>query len=179
MLISKNNIDSIFKCKKSSVETMKLKGYKLIKKLFVDNSGLGQPNEPAYTSNGFIIEVKKLISEYSNLTAKITNEGQFQVYVGLFQKIGKSKMQKVDNNTYKIDTDTGYKIRLHDTDIIEYNDNKIILNSGGYQTKTTRDRINKYLPAEYHLSQKNFEWFILDKGNGKITPFIDNIILNR
>jgi len=88
MRITKDNINDVFKAKKASVETMELKGFELIKELFADNSGLGASDELALTRNQFIKEVEQLVTENGSLTAKITSEGQFQVYVGLFKKTG-------------------------------------------------------------------------------------------
>ena len=49
MKITLETIDKVFHAKKSSAETMELKGYKFIDRLFVDSSGLGSPDELALT----------------------------------------------------------------------------------------------------------------------------------
>jgi len=77
----------------------------------------------------------------------------------------------IDNNTLSIEYQDGTKaIRLHNTDIITILKNSYILNSDGYRTPTTKDRLNKYSPAK--ISQTNGQWFI----NGYL--FYDGIEIN-
>jgi hypothetical protein len=173
MRITTNNINDIFKAKKCSIETMELKGYELIDNLFVDNSGFGTDSEPALTANSFIDKVLQIIAnEKNSVYATITDAGQFQVYVGLFRKTGKSKVKKIANNTYDvIYSENKHAIRLHDTDIITFDNGKIILNSGGWKTHTTKSRINQYLPRGVYVSQKDFEWFVNDSRDNTVKPF--------
>lgn len=71
---------------------------------------------------------------------------------GVDAEIVKSKF--VDNNTVEYTTADGRRvIRLHDTDIITFMPNgKIILNSGGWKTMTTKNRINGFLDGTDDLS---------------------------
>ena len=57
------------------------KGWKLLDKLFVDNSGFGREGEPALTVEQFISKVKE------GLGYAVIESGQFQVYIGVFEKI--------------------------------------------------------------------------------------------
>ncbi len=57
------------------------KGWELIEKLFVDNSGFGSENEPALTVEQFMNKVK------GGLGYAVVESGQFQVYIGVFEKI--------------------------------------------------------------------------------------------
>jgi len=77
----------------------------------------------------------------------------------------------VGNNTIRIEYKDGRKAyRLHDTDIIiENKDKSIILNSGGWKTITTKERINRFTP--YTIFQKKGIWYI----NGSM--FYDGITL--
>ena len=43
----------------------------------------------------------------------------------------------------------------------------ITLNSGGYQTNVTKDRMNRFLPLGYRISQRKFTWY-LDTPDGEI-----------
>jgi hypothetical protein len=54
-------------------------------------------------------------------------------------------------------------VQLHNTYIVEYDSNKRIirLNSGGYQTVTTKQRINQLLPYKYGVTQKNHRWYVV------------------
>lgn len=189
MKITYNNINDIFGAKECSIESMQLKGYELVEEYFVDSSGFGLDDEPALTREQFVNKLTELLTreEYTNgLTAKITNVGQFQVYVGLFKRTGKSKMRKIANNTYKIDTERGYKIRLHDTDIIEAIAHRggmvYRLDSGGWHSKTTKERLDRYI-SDFGagLYQKNWNWYILDNENRDSEPieYRDNIKLYR
>tara|TARA_R100001086_G_scaffold245229_2_gene175888 strand:- start:145 stop:423 length:279 start_codon:yes stop_codon:yes gene_type:complete len=74
--------------------------------------------------------------------------------------------------------DNKTKCILYRTKILEYNhaDNTIMLNSGGYKTKHTKNCINDNLPSGYRVFQKNFTWH-LDTPNGTIN-FNDNMIVN-
>lgn len=147
---------------------MELKGYTLIKELFVDNSGFGSENEPALTQTQFERELQALLEKYGQLTAKITNEGQFQVYIGLFTHTGKKIAEKIGNNTYKISYPDRTAIRLHDTDIVTFKGHKVILDNGGWETHTTKSRMNQYLQPYYSITQKNWEWFVNMPDNTQI-----------
>ena len=65
------------------------------------------------------------------------------------------------NNTVEYGLEDGtLAIRLHDTDIIKWMPNgDIILNSGGWQTRTTKDRFNRFLHTIY-VFQSNNIWYI-------------------
>ena len=86
MKITEKNMSDVYRAKRDSVECMKSKGYTLVENLFVDSSGFGTENEPALTRSQFERTLTALLEKHKTLTAKITNAGQFQVYVGLFVK---------------------------------------------------------------------------------------------
>jgi hypothetical protein len=176
MKITKNTLARVYKSKAMSIETMELKGYKLIDNLFVDSSGFGMPGEPAYTQSGFEKKMTELLDKHGEVYTTITGQGMFQVYVGVFKKIGKKLSKRVGNNTYEIYDEEGNRIaiRLHDTNIMTFEGNEIILDSGGWQTRVTKDRMNDYLPSVgYHIEQKNYEWTLVH-GDERI-PFKDGI----
>lgn len=56
-------------------------GWKLIEELFVDKSGFGAPSESALTADQFLAKVKK------HQGYAIIEEGQFQLYIGVFEKV--------------------------------------------------------------------------------------------
>lgn len=56
------------------------KGWTLTNRLFVDKSGFGLVGEPALTVEQFIGKVKE------GLGYAIIEEGQFQLYIGVFEK---------------------------------------------------------------------------------------------
>ncbi len=50
-------------------------------------------------------------------------------------------------------------IRYHATDVVTYHkDGRIVLNSGGYRTMTTKDRMNCYSPASVY--QESGLWYV-------------------
>jgi hypothetical protein len=141
---------AVFKCK--MVDKNKIHGYELINTYFVDNSGFGSESESALTANQFLIKVK------AGLYYGIQEAGQFQVYIGEYKKISSAEIKrnnpdiisskKIKNNTRLTVYSNGDKtLTLHSTDIIKWQGNKIILNNGGWDTKTTRQRFNEFLPS--------------------------------
>ncbi len=70
--------EAVFKC--PNLGDYVPDGWTLIERLFVDNSGFGSPNEPALTAEQFINKVKE------GFGYAIIEEGQFQVYIGVFKK---------------------------------------------------------------------------------------------
>jgi hypothetical protein len=55
-------------------------------------------------------------------------------------------------------------VRYHDTDVVSFNRDGILLNHGGYKTATTKRRMNQVSEAfnlGFKVYQKNFEWFVV------------------
>lgn len=78
---------------------------------------------------------------------------------------GRGRLQrKAANNTLVIagyGDDNAVAIRLHDTNIvIVNNDGTFTLDSGGWRTVTTKERINRYTPAG--ISQRGGVWYMAD-----------------
>lgn len=61
--------------------------------------------------------------------------------------------RKLERNTYLERRDFfSIAIRLHGTDVLTFHeDGSIEVNTGGWNTVTTRDRINRYLPKPWHV----------------------------
>ena len=164
MYLSLTNIEDVRRCKAVDVDTMRIKGYELIKELFVDSSGFGRSDEPALTYDSMMYQIKSLIKEHGRLFATITNQGQFQVYIGLFKKSGVKTSKRIANNTLEHVKANGDRcIRLHQTDVVTFKANgDIVLDSGGWQTVTTKARINEHIPQRFSLYQHKFEWFVTE-----------------
>lgn len=179
MRITKNNLKDVYKSPKCSIETMELRGYELIDNLFVDSSGFGADDEPALTANQFDKKLAEIVSQHGTVHTAITDSGQFQVYVGIFKHTGKKRTRKIDNNTWEVLDNDGnvIAIRLHDTNIITYQGHKVTLDSGGWQTMTTKARLNRYLPDGVSISQKNFDWFVHDTRDNTVKPFTDGMTI--
>ena len=154
-------------------------GYELTETFFVDNSGFGASDELALTFNSFLTKVKQ------GYFYGIKEVGQFQVYINEFKRIAKSRAEifaeqgiisskLVKNNTRLTIYKNGDKtLKLHNTDIIKWQGNKIILNSGGWDTLTTRARFNEFLPSNIRIIRSKGITYILE-GELK-TEFTDNI----
>ena len=74
-----------------------------------------------------------------------------------------NRMQrKVANNTYaRIEQNGDVVFRLHSTDIVTIHpDNTATIQTGGWHSHTTKERINRYSPVRVY--QKNWEWFLSD-----------------
>ena len=67
----------------------------------------------------------------------------------------------------------------HKTAVVKFNRDKIILNSGGWETPTTKDRMNATAHENglcYYVYQKDFVWYVV-LDNKKCYPFEDNMQL--
>jgi len=159
MNITIDNMSDVYRAGKASVDTMQLKGYELVHEQMVDNSGFGRPDEYADTPEQFESRLKSLLKEHGKLTAKITDVGQFQVYVGLFKKTGKSKVKTLASNVLLINKDGKRIIRLYNTDILTDNgDGTLTVDNGGYATRTTHKRINQF--SNLYANAKDWETYI-------------------
>lgn len=84
--------------------------------------------------------------------------------------------RKVGNNTYaEILPDGSVGITLHSTCVVKiHQDGTYTLSNGGWQTPTTKDRINQYSPVRVY--QRNYEWFVT-LHNGKEYPFYSGMVV--
>jgi hypothetical protein len=85
-----------------------------------------------------------------------------QSYEQAAVKLGSRDSRKLENNTYVQRRGEDIAVRLHNTDVVTYHkDGTITLNSGGWRTSTTKNRINSYIPGR-GLHQKNSLWYFSD-----------------
>lgn len=81
---------------------------------------------------------------------------------------GRNGRRKIANNTYLYPVNDGIAVRLHATNVVVIHpDNTYTLNSGGWQTVTTKARLNEYSPAR--VCQRNGIWYV----DG--FPFVDGM----
>jgi len=72
-----------------------------------------------------------------------------------------TKKRKLKNNTYIVKTgEDCYGIKFHRTIILSFSRDGWAFHTGGYFTKTTKARLNEFMPSGYCVSQKDFTWFI-------------------
>lgn len=94
--------------------------------------------------------------------------------------LGSKNDRKIKNNTRAIrhDADT-IAVRLHATDVLTFTRTEedvmtvdgyqrvtaetIVLDSGGYQTTTTKARMNEFLPRRFGVIQDDFAWYVIDR----------------
>ncbi len=69
-------------------------------------------------------------------------------------------------------------IRFHGTTIVRYYpDGRVQLDSGGWRTVTTKQRINQLLPGMMGLYQERHEWFVSNRYLGTEEPFEDGMVV--
>lgn len=95
--------------------------------------------------------------------------------------------RNIANNTYvERRSEDRVAIRLHQTDVVEFTRSGLIfLNSGGWRTVTTKDRINSFLPRNLTVFSFKGVWYVSWQGQRWATkkadlaegsvPFADNI----
>lgn len=75
-----------------------------------------------------------------------------------------SGQKKIDRNTYLIDRGDHIAVRLHQTDIVKlYANGEVVLNTGGWETVTTKDRMNRYSP--FYVQQRKNVWSVWQRDN--------------
>ena len=90
-----------------------------------------------------------------------------------------SQTHKVSGVATSIRTESGRtKVRYHNTDVVEFDPaaRKVILNSGGWRTATTRTRIAQacnQFDLGWKVIQENFDWFAWNWKTGEKVPFED------
>ena len=63
------------------------------------------------------------------------------------------------------------------TDVVTIKpDGKVVLNSNGWHTHTTKQRMNQYAGSGICVYQKDFEWFVTV--NGKTFDYFDGIVID-
>lgn len=77
--------------------------------------------------------------------------------------LGNRTSKKLENNTYLVPLRgefpnvTEFGIRLHNTYVVRITADGYTLATGGYQTVTTKDRLNKYGPVM--IWQRGYVWY--------------------
>lgn len=90
-------------------------------------------------------------------------------------------MTKLSNYRTTISEQNGLMTVVYvSTPIVQWNSNKIILNNGGYQTVTTKRKMNQaasQFDLPYQVYQKNYQWFVsTEKGD---FPFNNKLSIDR
>lgn len=95
--------------------------------------------------------------------------------------INEIRRTKLRYKTNEIIYSNGAKaIEHHNTDIVTFlPDGDIVLNSGGWYSKTTKERINDAIGQFGHIVQRDFTWYYCPNGSesDKI-PYYDRMVIN-
>jgi hypothetical protein len=82
---------------------------------------------------------------------------------------GRNGRKKLQNNTYLEQRGEDFAVRLHNTDVVTIHaDGTCTLNTGGWDTVTTKDRINSYSPAR--VSSERGTWYIASGDDPRTPP---------
>ena len=103
-------------------------------------------------------------------------------FAGWRNVLGNKDGRVIGNNTRVMFADADsydpVAIRLHSTNVVTfYRDGRIVLDSGGWQTVTTKDRMNSVLPQRFRVFAKDHVWFVSDNRTGSTIPFSDGMTL--
>ncbi len=85
--------------------------------------------------------------------------------------------KKLAHNTYLRREGSDFVIRLHATDIITYHaDGSITLDSGGWQTVTTKDRFNRFVDG-FRVSSEKSVWYLhkIGEWQSPVSAFYDRM----
>lgn len=93
-----------------------------------------------------------------------------------------ANMYKIGTTATTVRTEDGYTIiRYHQTDVVKFNQDEVILNTGGWWTVTTKARMNQasnQFDLGFRVYQQNREWFVDYKGDS--IPFNDReLVMDR
>lgn len=76
---------------------------------------------------------------------------------------GRNKNRRpLQNNTYAVRRgENCIAVQLHSTDILTfYRDGRVSFNTGGWETVTTKDRINTYAPGGWRVYSERGHWYL-------------------
>ena len=96
--------------------------------------------------------------------------------VSLVRGKRKAIKRKIGNNTYAfLKDDNSVEIVLHNTPVVTIReDGTYTLRTGGWNTVTTKDRINLYSPVKVY--QRKFNWYVTI--NGKEYDFMEGMVVS-
>ena len=87
-----------------------------------------------------------------------------------------TQVGRVATRVYNEGEDT--LVRYHDTVVVKFNENRVILDTDGWRTQTTKNRMNQasaQYNLGYHVYQRDGIWYVDFKGD--TLEFFDGIKL--
>jgi len=93
-----------------------------------------------------------------------------------------TKLSEVGTHATTVFTDTDgmTKVIFHQTAVVKWDHNFIVLDSGGWLTNTTKTRMNQasnQFRLGFQVFQKDFEWFV--RFRGEVLEFDDEMLMER
>jgi hypothetical protein len=94
-----------------------------------------------------------------------------------YVKGGRSKVARpIENNTRVVKRGDDYAVELHGTDVVTlHKDGSVTLDSGGWLTVTTKDRMNRYIGSRARIGSDRGVWYVYDHSWEKRTRYFDGI----
>lgn len=120
--------------------------------------------------------VVEMVAEYSGHNWEDAN-----VFLAEGKTASSRDHRRIGNNTVLHRLEDGrIAVQLHDTDVILYSeDGSVVLESGGWLTVTTKDRMNRYGPKGWTVYSERGVWFVNHYPSGwersKAERFFDGI----
>ena len=75
------------------------------------------------------------------------------------------------------------RVKLHDTYIVSLMQNRIVLNTNGWKTMTTKERMNQVsdlYDLDLHVYQESNDWYVEDRRNRMLHNFFgESITIKR
>ncbi len=88
-----------------------------------------------------------------------------------------AELIEVASYTFLYKKGKAYAIQYYDTIIAEIHRQVVVLDSGGFRTKTTKQRMNEVLQGQYIVYAEKGKWFVQNRGTGERMPFEDGMKL--
>jgi hypothetical protein len=121
-------------------------------------------------------EASKEFSKSDEQMLTATGHVPGQLWTNQNERLGARDSRKIDNHTYLQRRGDDIAVKLHDTDVVTFKkDGSVVLDSGGWLTPTTKDRINDNLGDYGYISQKNRQWTV--HVAGKEYPYKDGMTI--
>jgi hypothetical protein len=99
-------------------------------------------------------------------------------YTEAAELLGSKDSRKIANNTTLVRlADDRICVRLHRTVVVEFRaDGTTRLDSGGWRTVTTKERLNRYMPPGYRIGAVRRVWFLFWLGE-RVGEFSDGLVI--
>lgn len=107
------------------------------------------------------------------------NYGNENSFYDHFKELAKTRKRKLMSNTYLVvREDGGYSVRLHDTEVVIHYPDCTVFRTGGWETVTTKDRMNRF--SSHSIYSEKGVWFLAPFNDfDSPYPFADGIEVRK